>query len=102
MKKLSLVLSLVLCSLLPSLVWATGKNYEVTFKKGELHCEDCAKTVKDALSKMPDVEKGSVKVTVDKNIATLQIKEGKTVDVAAIKAILKKEGYTVATVEPLK
>lgn len=97
--KLAVVLAATLIS---SLALAEAKNYEVKIKKGELHCADCAQAVQEALSKLPEVDKGSVKVILAKNTATLQVKDGSKVTAQQIKDVVEKQGYAVTSVEEIK
>ena len=90
----------VACILTPLAALATGKNYEV--KISGMHCAGCVQAIKGALNKMPDVEPGTVKVTLKENRATLAVKDGAAVDKAAIQAAIEKFGdYKVVDVQPL-
>lgn len=87
---------------LGSVAMAGAKNYEVKIKKGDMHCEDCANNVKKALSELPEVDKGSVKVILAKDTATLQVKDDSKVSADQIKQAIEKHGYKVTSVQELK
>jgi copper chaperone CopZ len=93
----SLALALVVASTLAA---ASGKNYDV--KIDGMHCAACVKSVRAALAKLPDVEPGSVVVTLKTNNAVLAIKEGKEVPKDAIEKAIEKAGYSVTAIQALK
>lgn len=97
--KLAVLLAGLLVS---SMAFGGAKNYEVKIKKGDMHCKDCADNVSKALQSLPEVDKGSVKVILAKNTATLQVKDGAKVSADEIKKTIEKQGYTVTSVEEIK
>lgn len=80
----------------PSLTLAADKNYEV--KIDGMTCAPCAQAVTAALEKVEGIEKASVKVVLKAKSATLRLKDDNQETVAAIKAAIKKAGYTVTSV----
>src|SRR4051812_48745350 len=97
-------LLIVTCLLLSTTVFAksAAKNYQVTMAKDQMHCEDCAKKVTQALQSLPEVDKGSVKVILSKNTAVLQLKPDAKVTAEQIRqAIESKTEYIVSKVEEI-
>ncbi len=97
-----LLTSLALALSLNAMADTTKNNYEINIKKGQMHCQSCVNHVKKALSALPEIEKDSVKVTLEKSKAEIKIKEGKAVNIDAIKTALHDAGYDVTSVEALK
>ena len=77
---------------------AAGDTRNVEVKIDGMHCASCVRSVKAALSKIPELDAASVVVTLKENRATVALKEGKDLPKEAIEAAIKKVGYTVTSV----
>lgn len=80
-----------------SFAFASAKGVDVRISG--MHCASCAKSVKAALSAVPDLEPGSIVVDLKENKATVQVKEGKAVPKGEIEAAIKRVGYDVTMVQ---
>jgi copper chaperone CopZ len=91
-------LTIATLSLAPLLASAS-QGYEVTVKG--MTCADCAATVKEALSKIPGIEKNSVKVVLKEKKATFSVANNDKEISAQVKKAIEDAGYTVAAVTPV-
>lgn len=70
----------------------------VDVKVDGMTCGSCVKKVSDELAKVPEIEPGTVKVSLKGNHATLTLKNNDASSVEAVKAAVTKAGFTVAKV----
>lgn len=73
----------------------------VDVKVEGMSCGACVKKVNDELAKLSDVEKGSVKVSLKGEHATLTLKNNDASSLEAVKAAVTKAGYKVAKIDVL-
>lgn len=86
-------LNLVLGLSLFSLSAFAASNVEV--KIDGMTCASCVKSVTDKLSKVPNVDKASIKVVLAKKSATLSVSSADAATIEQIKKAITDAGYTV-------
>lgn len=82
--------------LAPNLVFASPTSYDV--KIDGMTCGSCVNNVKAALSKLPNVDKGSVKVVLKNKTATLTFTDDKKENMDAVKKAVESAGYQVTAI----
>ena len=65
-----------------------------------MHCASCAKDLTKAISGLPSVAKCDV--SLKEKQATIQVKEGQTLDKAALGKLITDEGFTMGAVKEKK
>lgn len=87
-------------ALAPNSAFALGKNYEVSVKG--MTCKNCENAIRAALAKLPDVDSGSVKVSLKKNSAVIAMKNDAQVPRAQIEEAVKNAGYEVTAIKQIE
>jgi len=82
--------------LTPLSALAAPTSYDV--KIDGMTCGSCVDNVKAALSKLPNVDKGSVKVVLKNKTATLTFTDDKKENMDAVKKAVENAGYKVTAI----
>lgn len=97
----ALLLASVLASVFTSsAAFAEPKSFDV--KVDGLHCAACTQMVKEALAKIPAIDKQSLEVSLKKKEATFMTSsDDKTIN-AQIQKAIEEAGYTVSSINGQK